>query len=153
MKTGFPIIITQAGVSAKIRKVSKLRRGVSYVSYVVDYFSLGERKLVWRSDLEDAKAVARDVCQKIINGEQLALTLTNNDRMAYLRACDALKGVGVLIDTACREYADGLAILSGKAGLAEVCRDWMKRNTLELPRILLSRAVMSIRGRITPWTL
>ena len=46
MKTVFPII-TQAGISTRIREVRKSRCGVSYVSYVVDYLLKGRRKLVW----------------------------------------------------------------------------------------------------------
>ena len=53
----FPITVREAGVSAKIRRVTKTRNGTSYDSFVVDYFLLGKRKLAWRSDLDDAKAV------------------------------------------------------------------------------------------------
>ena len=71
MKTdSFPITITEGGVSAKIRKITKTRNGIDYDSFVVDYLLLGRRKLVWRTDLTEAKQVARDACTRIANGEQ-----------------------------------------------------------------------------------
>jgi integrase len=142
MKTEtFPITVTEAGVSAKIRKVTKTRDGATYDSFMVDYFLLGKRKQVWRSDLTEAKQVARDACNKIANGQQDVLRLCNTDRLTYVRAAEAASKAQIPIDTACRDHAELLAILDGKASPAEVIRDWIKRQQSELPRVALSKAV------------
>lgn len=146
MKTAkFPITVTESGVTAKIYKARQSRNGQEYGGFIVAYSLLGKRKQVWRAKLDDAEAVAADACQKIANGEQLSLTLTNGDRMTYLRASEALVGVHVPIDTACREYATAFSILSGRSGLIEVCRDWIKRNATELPKITVAKAVEEIQ--------
>lgn len=142
MKTEmFPIMVTEAGVSAKIRKVSKTRDGATYDSFMVDYFLLGKRKQVWRSDLTEAKQVARDACNKIANGQQDVLHLSNADRLTYVRAAESATKAQLPIDTACRDHAEILAILDGKASPAEVARDWIKRHETQLPRITLTKTV------------
>ena len=63
MKTvKFPITVTEAGVSAKIRKVKQSKNGSTYYSFVVEYWLLGRRKREWRANLETAKTAASDAC-------------------------------------------------------------------------------------------
>lgn len=127
MKTDvFPIIIKEAGVSASIRETTQSKNGRQYTAYVVDYFVLGRRKREWRSDLEKAKETALAACRKISTGEQQVLELKNDDRMAYLRAAEALSQIQVSIDVACREFADAVRILAGAGSLAEAARFFAK---------------------------
>jgi integrase len=140
----FPITVTDSGVTAKIYRATQTKNRQTYDGFLVTYSLLGKRKQVWRSELPDAQNAAREACSKVANGQQLVLTLTNTDRMEYLRASEALKGSDVPIDTACREYKAAVAILGGRAGLAEVCRDWIKRNATDLPRISVSAAVTEL---------
>ena len=97
----FPLVITDQGVSVKIRKFTRTKNDVPYLSYIVEYFLLGQRKQKWCSELPQAKAFGYDICRKIKLGEQHSLELKNEDRLAYLRATEALQGVQVPIDTAC----------------------------------------------------
>jgi len=129
------------GVSAKIRRVTKSRNGNTYDSFVVDYFLLGKRNLVWRSDLEDAKQVARDACGRIAAGEQQVLTLTNTDRMTYIRAKEYADKVGAPLDTIAQRYANFDAIVEGKVCPDEVARDWVKRSSDSRPRIMVADAL------------
>jgi integrase len=139
MKTEvFPLTVSEKGVSAKIRKVFQTKAGKTYPAFLVEFNLLGTRKRVWRTNLDDAKAVALDACIKIANGEQSSLALNESDRMSFLRATEAASKVNVPIDTACREYADAIQILGGKASIAEACRDWVKRNAVTLPKITVS---------------
>ena len=70
MKTqAFPLTVTEKGVSAVIRQSKKIKDGKTHHYFIVEYFMLGKRKQVWRSGLDDAKAVAFDVCRKMANGE------------------------------------------------------------------------------------
>lgn len=141
----FPLTITEAGVPAKIYRGTQTHSGTKYRGFIIAYSLLGKRKQVWRTDLEDAKTVARNACIKIANGEQHSLMLTSADRMIYLRACEALAKLNVPIDVACRDYAEAHAIIAGRVGLVEACRDWIKRHAIEIQRIKLSDAVEQLK--------
>lgn len=148
MKTEkFPLTITEKGVSAVIRKTAKVKDGKKLNYFIVEYTLLGERQQVWRSDLSIAKGVARDACIKIANGDQSALELRNGERLAYTRAIEALSPVRIPIDTACRDFADALQILGGKASVTEACREWVKRNAVTLPKITVPDAVEMVQKR------
>jgi hypothetical protein len=76
MKTeSFPIIVTEEGVSARIRKATQVRNDREYTTYIIDYRLLGTRKREARSDLAQAKQAALDACRRIANGEQRVLEL------------------------------------------------------------------------------
>jgi integrase len=102
---------------------------------------LGQRKQVVRANFEEAKQIALDACRLIAGGQQMSLTLVNGERVAYLRATETLSPVGVALDLAATEYATALQVLSGKTSIVEACREWMKRNSTECPRILIPTAV------------
>ena len=142
MKTEkFPLTILDSGVSAKIYHGTQTRNGTKYHGFIVAFSLLGKRKQVWRSGLPDAKAVARDACIKIANGEQAVLSLTNHDRMIYMRAVEAVAGVKVTIDTACREFASAITILGGKGTLTDAVHFYVKSLTNQLPTISVAKAV------------
>jgi integrase len=145
MKTNrFPIVVTREGVTAKIHRASQIQNGQTYSGFMVVYSLLGKRKRVWRSDLSQAEIAAEDACEKISSGQHLSLSLVNTDRMAYLRATEALSPVGVKLDVAAQEYASAVTLLGGRATITEACRDWMKHHATELPRFDVSKAVNEI---------
>jgi hypothetical protein len=85
----FPVTITAKGVSAVIRKTSKMKGGKRHDHCIVEYRLSGRRKQVWRSDFGEAEAVARDACIEVGNGNQSALELSDRARLVYLRASPA----------------------------------------------------------------
>lgn len=95
----------------------------------------GKRKLVWRSSMVDARAAANDACDKIANGHAAVLDLTTSDRNFYLRAVDAALPTGKPVDLLCMDAAEALAILGGKATLAEACREYAVRHQTKLAHI------------------
>ncbi|HEX3627174.1 MAG TPA: site-specific integrase [Verrucomicrobiae bacterium] len=137
----FPVTITEGGVSAKIRKTSQTKNGTDYVVYIVDYILFGKRKQVGRSSFDEAKQHALEACRSISQGRQDSFTLTNQDRLVYLRATESLAPVGFQLDVAATEYAAAMQILGGKTSIAEACRDWMKRNATECPKVNLPDAI------------
>jgi hypothetical protein len=143
-KARFPIIVSENGVSAKIRKVTQKKDGKRYTIYVADFHLLGKRKQVGRANLEDAKAVALDACRKTATGTQISLTLNTSQAESYLRASEALKGLGIPVDEVCREYASATSILAGRATIVEACREWVKRNAVELPKISITDAIQQL---------
>ena len=141
----FPLTVSEGRVTAKIHKVTKTKNGKTYTSYVADYILLGQRKQVVRADFEEAKQIALDACRLIAGGQQMSLTLVNGERLAYLRATETLSPVGVALDLAATEYVAALQILGGNVSLVEACRDWMKRNSTECPRIPIPLAVKQFK--------
>jgi hypothetical protein len=105
MKTQFPVKVTSKGVTVKIHPATQIQNGTTYNGFMVVYWLNGRRKRVWRSTLSDAETAAQDACNKISNGEQEALQLTNGARMTYLRAVEPLAPLGIELDVAAREYA------------------------------------------------
>jgi integrase len=140
-KKQFPVIVTEGGVSAKIRKITQTKNGKDYIVYIVDYVLLGKRKQVGRSSFDEAKQHALEACRSISLGRQDSLTLTNQDRLIYFRATEALSPVGFQLDVAATEYAAAMQILGGKTSIAEACREWIKRNLAQCPRISIPAAV------------
>lgn len=99
------------GITILIRPTAKA--GKDY--FVLDYRVKGERKLVWRSSLKDARAAASTAVDKITAGQSEVLELTSADRHAYLRALDHLDGLNVALDHAAHDHAECLKLLAGRA--------------------------------------
>jgi integrase len=133
--------IKRNGVSVRIRPTVK--DGAIY--FVVDYRVLGQRKLVWRSSMADARAAADDAIAKITEGQGEILNLKSTDAHAYTRARAALAGIEKEIDHVASEYADAYRLLAGRATIGEACRYWLKRNAVELPRVTVADAVTQLK--------
>jgi len=150
MKTDrFPVTVSEEGVSAKIRKFTRIKSGKTYTTFAAEYFLLGRRKQIWRGKFEDAKNVALEACRTISRGQHVSLPLVNVDRLEYLRANEALTPIGAKLDVAAHEYANAVAILGGRATITEACRAWLKQNVNELPSVDVSKAVLEIIQQAT----
>jgi integrase len=136
-KPSFPLRVSKLGVSVTIGLVEKNGQKI----FRVLYREQGKRKQAWRSTFEDAKRAADDAIDATLTGDASALKLNASDRHAYLRAVEILAPLNITLDHAARDYADVRIMLAGKATLAEVCRDWLKRHAVELPKITVADAV------------
>ncbi|MGN6553219.1 MAG: tyrosine-type recombinase/integrase [Verrucomicrobiota bacterium] len=125
------------GITVGIRPTTK--NGTEY--FVLDYRVKGERKLVWRSSLADAKQAASDAIDKIVAGQADVLQLTNADAHVYLRAREISDRINLPLDHVARDYAEVLSLLAGRATALEACRDWLKRNNVPVPRKTVAEAV------------
>jgi integrase len=141
MGTEFPIQIAKQGVSVTIGKVEKDGRPF----FRVLYREQGKRKQAWRADFKDAKRVADDAIEAILTGDASALKLNSKDRHTYLRGVEYLQPLGVELDVAAREYSELRALLGGRTTPIEACRDWLKRNAVELPKITVTAAVEELK--------
>jgi integrase len=137
----FPITVTELGVSAKIRKITKIKRGSRYPSFVVDYVCLGRRKQVWRSKLADARKAAHEACRKISNGDHLVLELKNSDRLTYLRATQLLAPIGVELDVAARDYVSAVKDLPDGATLKDAVDCIRHHNGVKLEKRTVRQVV------------
>jgi len=149
MKTvKFPVTVSEEGVSATIRRFSGIKNGKTYTSFSAEYFLLGKRKQEWRSKFEDAKTAALEACRTISRGQQVSLQLANGDRLEYLRANEALHPIGVKLDVAAHEYAGAMTLLGGRATITEACREWVKRNAVQLQIITVADAKAQLQRQI-----
>ena len=137
----FPHKVTKQGISVTIGRVEK--DGQNF--FRVLYREQGKRKQAWRSSFEDAKRAADDAIETTLTGDASALKLNASDRHAYLRALEFLAPLNIALDHAARDYADIRIMLAGKATPVEVCRDWLKRNAVELPKITVADAVAQLK--------
>jgi len=135
--------IQRNGVTIRLRRTEKN----GFERFVVDYRVLGQRKLIWRSTLEEARAVANDAIDKITAGQGEVLNLKSADAHSVIRARAILEGengeikIDKTIDEVVRVGADVLRLLGGRAEPVEVCRDWLKRHAVQLPKITVAEAV------------
>jgi integrase len=119
----------RGGVTVLIRPT--IKNGVE--RFVLDYRVNGQRKLVWRSTLTEARKAASAAVDKITAGHSELAQLTNADATSFLRARDYLESTKVPLDVVAREYAEAMGILGGRASIAEACRCWVKTNDSKLP--------------------
>jgi len=134
-------VIQRSGISVRIRPTTK--NGTT--RFVLDYRVKGQRKLIWRSTMAKAKAEANKAIDAITEGQAEVLNLKSADAHAYTRARAALNGIEKGIDTVAEEYAEAYRLLAGRASILEACRDWLKRNAVELPKITVAAAVEQLK--------
>ena len=109
--------IQRNGVTIRLRRTEKN----GFERFVVDYRVLGQRKLIWRSTLEEARAVANDAIDKITAGQGEVLNLKSADAHSVIRARAILEGengeikIDKTIDEVVRVGADVLRLLGGRA--------------------------------------
>jgi integrase len=131
-KLKFPVVVTECGVTAKIRKATQTKNGEIYALFIVEYWLLGKRKREARANFDEARDVAVNACRQIANGNQAQLTLTNDDRLKYLRALDYLNGTGIDLDVAARDYAAAVKELPSGATLKDAVEFYRRRNAAAL---------------------
>ena len=119
--------IKRNGVSVRIRPTKK--NGTDY--FVLDYRVQGQRKLVWRSSMAEARDAANDAIDKITEGQAEVLNLKSADAHAVIRARAILAGsegetkIDLAIDEVVRIGADSIRALQGRATPQEAIRYWL----------------------------
>jgi integrase len=135
------------GICVRIRPT--IKNGTNY--FVLDYRANGQRKLVWRSTLADARRAAKAATEKISEGQAEVLNLKSADAHAIIRARAFIKGkegetkIEKEIDELVGEICEIRRMLGGRATPLEVTRDWLRRNAVELPKITVTDAVKEIK--------
>ena len=135
------------GISVRIRPT--IKDGVT--RFVLDYRANGQRKLVWRSTLAEARKAADAAVDKISEGQSEVLSLKSADAHAIIRARAFINGkegeskIEKEIDELVGEICEIRRMLGGRATPLEVTRDWLRRNAVELPRVTVAAAVEEIK--------
>ena len=131
------------GISVRIRPT--IKNGVT--RFVLDYRANGQRKLVWRSTMAEARKAANDAVDKITEGQAEVLSLKSADAHSIIRARAFINGkdgemkIEKEIDELVGEICEIRRMLAGRATPLEVTRDWLKRNAVALPRVTVPAAV------------
>src|ERR1035437_8769561 len=108
-KPKFPITVKRGHTVVKIYRTPS--RGCE--AFTVSYYLGDKRQRVTFADLGLAMTEAETVANKLSTGEINVLTLTSQDRLAYIRAMEALKPTGVPLEVAAIHYAEAFKILDG----------------------------------------
>jgi integrase len=120
---------------------------------VLDYRANGQRKLVWRSSLADARRAANEAIEKITEGQSEVLSLKSADAHAIIRARAFINGkegeakIEKTIDELVGEICEIRRMLGGRETPLGVTRDWLKRNAVELPKITVADAAVKLKDQ------
>ena len=135
--------IKRNGIAIRIRPT--IKDGTT--RFVLDYHVLGQRKLVWRSSMVDARKAADDAIDKITEGQAEVLNLKSSDAHEYTRAREALLEIEKKIDDVAKEYAEAIKLLQNRTSIQAACRFWLKHHAVDLPKISVASAVDELKGR------
>lgn len=128
-KPKFPITVKRGHTVVKIYRTPS--RGCE--AFTVSYYLGDKRQRVTFADLGLAMTEAETVANKLSTGEINVLTLTSQDRLAYIRAIEALKPTGVPLEMAAMQFAQAQTLLEG-GSLLEAARFYLKQNPHRLPK-------------------
>ena len=128
-----PIALKVGNVTVKIYRVKN--RG--YDSFQVADYSTGKRKLESFASEREARDVANAIAVKVAKLDGAVLTLSSNDRLAYLRALELLKPTGVPLELAAAYFTEAQTKLAGRS-LNEAVEYFLKRNPSAMPRKTVS---------------
>lgn len=129
------------GITAKIYRQVRKKGEAEYVSFILSYSLLRERKLEAHSKLEAAQKAGEDAIRRIASGQQEVLTLSNSVRTIYQRAQAVLEPLNIPLDIAAMECVETRTILNGYGTPQEAARYFVEHRAKELPRITVPDAV------------
>ncbi|EEF63388.1 hypothetical protein Cflav_PD6023 [Pedosphaera parvula Ellin514] len=104
------------------------------------YYEGNDRKRETFADPKDAKTRAEEVANKLSTGQAAALTLTENDKFAYVEAVKVLKPTGIPLHLAATEFAKAWEVLGGHSVL-DAAKYFAKRHPTKLPSKMVSDVV------------
>jgi integrase len=108
--------------------------------FTIVYY-LGERRIRKAiADYGKALTEAETVATKLSEGELNVVELKGKDRLAYVRAVEAIKPTGIPLEMAALHFAEAFRIL-GSENLAEAARFYVKHHPSHLPRKTVAEVV------------
>jgi integrase len=122
---GFPKVLEEGGVSAKIYK--SFIKG-KYDLFTLAYYMDGQFKKENFGGLDDAIERGKKVVRQLKGGEFDGSVMTSQDAKAYFAALKNLEGTGLSLESATKEIAACHAVLQGKVPPLVACRDYAKRH-------------------------
>ena len=111
-----------------------------YEQFTVTHYLGKKRHRKTFARLELAITEAEIVATKLSEGELNVLTLRNEDRLAYVRAVEALKPSGVPLELAALQFAEATKILNGTS-LLDAVQQFAKQHPNTLPKKMVAEVV------------
>lgn len=123
----FPITVRRGNVRVKVY----LTPTHGCDAYTVAYYFGGKRQRRTFADLDLAKQEAEIVATRVSAGELDVLSLTSDDRTAYVRSMALLKPTGTPLEMAVMQFTEAAKILNG-ASLVEAARFYAKHHSSQI---------------------
>jgi len=120
----FPLTIKAGSSAVKIYRESR-RDGSVY--YKLSYHIGGKRHRPSFADLDEAKNEAAAKAAQLARGDVDAMQLNGKDRLAYGRALEAIRTLGMPLDAAAIDYAEARKILKNNS-LLDAARFYMRHH-------------------------
>lgn len=138
----FPLIVKKRGAMVKIYKV----KNRDAVNYCVAYIGPDGRQRRNFAELEDAKAEAANIADKLAGFDAAALRLNGNDALKYQEAQQAIAASGSMLslNAIAQEYARARSVLGGDH-IVEAARYYKKHVDVDLPQMTVAEAVRKFR--------
>ena len=133
-KPQFPVSVKRGHVVVKIY----LTPSNGSDQFTVSYHFGGKRVRRAFGDYHRALTEAETVATKLCEGELNVLTLKNEDRLAYVRAVEALKPTGVPLELAALQFAEIHQLLDGAASVRAAVEFFLKKHPGNMPRKAVS---------------
>ncbi|PYJ54814.1 MAG: hypothetical protein DME24_25840, partial [Verrucomicrobia bacterium] len=122
LPSSWPKEIRTGSVTVRIYRVSNRKAGKRYTEFRVSYYDAhGRRRFESFAEYGDAERKARSVAKVSARQDGKGLTLSADERLIYLRSLDLVRDVGVPLDAAASEFAQGRKII-GDHSLVEAAR-------------------------------
>ena len=135
-KMNFPKVVKRGHTIVKIYKTPS--NGCD--SFTVSYYLGQKRQRKTFGNLKLAVTEAETVANKLSLGELDVLTLSSQDRLAYVRAVEALKPTGVPLEMAALQFAEAVKVMNS-GSLLEAARLFARQHPQNLPRRSVSEVV------------
>ena len=133
-----PILVTSGRTTVRIYPRAA-DRGRSAGFFVASY-ATGKRRLIWFTDLKEAKAEAARIAALTNAGDALGAQMTGQDRSQFLRATELVAPFALDPQTACALFAKA-AELVGADNVVAAAKAFAKRSPASRERLPLRKAV------------
>lgn len=135
-KRKFPIVVKRGNVRVKIYFTPS--NGCD--AFTIAYYFGGRRVRKTFADLGKAELEAEIVADRICAGELNVLTLTSDDRTAYVRAVEMLKPSGTPLEIAVMQFVETTKLLDG-ASMLEAAKFYLRHHPRHLPTRTVGQVV------------
>src|SRR6267143_5717152 len=130
----WPVRVKRGNSTVTIYKADRKRNGHRYREFKLAFYNeIGKRTLRSFNSFKKARNAADNVNVSLMKGEVKSLVLSNDDKVLYLRALEALKSTGTALDLAAHQFAESVKVLGG-ASLLEAARYYIHRHPTKVPR-------------------
>ena len=145
----WPVKVRKGNTTLTIYRTASTKNGKTYDEFKLVYYDAeGKRRFESFSDFGDARTRADNVTATLSKGDIKTLTLTDNDRLVYLRAVENITPTGLALDIAAAQFAEAHRRIAGRS-LLEAVDFFVKRNPARLPSKTVEEAVKEIKAAKT----